>query len=130
MTDNIIYTEDYIVEQGISGIWTYRKWASGIAECWCKYTAGSITKLTAWGELFQSPIVSGNSNRIDYPFTFIEVPVETARVGGATYGLFVYTQSNGNPTTTQSGIYHLVRAADVTAKIDCTLDIHTIGRWK
>ena len=25
---------DYIVEQGTSGIWTYRKWASGIAECW------------------------------------------------------------------------------------------------
>lgn len=25
---------DYIVEQGTSGIWTYRKWASGVAECW------------------------------------------------------------------------------------------------
>ena len=25
---------DYIVEQGVSGIWTYRKWNSGIAECW------------------------------------------------------------------------------------------------
>ena len=25
---------DYIVEQGTDGIWTYRKWNSGIAECW------------------------------------------------------------------------------------------------
>lgn len=25
---------DYVVERGTSGIWTYRKWASGIAECW------------------------------------------------------------------------------------------------
>jgi hypothetical protein len=25
---------DYIVEQDTIGIWTYRKWASGIAECW------------------------------------------------------------------------------------------------
>lgn len=25
---------DYIVEQGTSGIWTYRKWNSGVAECW------------------------------------------------------------------------------------------------
>lgn len=25
---------DYIVEEGISGIWTYRKWNSGILECW------------------------------------------------------------------------------------------------
>lgn len=27
---------DYIVEQGVDGIWTYRKWNSGIAECWGK----------------------------------------------------------------------------------------------
>lgn len=27
---------DYIVEQGISGIWTYRKWAGGILEYWGK----------------------------------------------------------------------------------------------
>lgn len=25
---------DYVVEQGTSGIWTYRKWNSGVAECW------------------------------------------------------------------------------------------------
>lgn len=27
-------TTDYIVAQGTSGIWTYRKWNSGIAELW------------------------------------------------------------------------------------------------
>lgn len=27
-------TVDFVVEQGTSGIWVYRKWASGIAECW------------------------------------------------------------------------------------------------
>lgn len=31
-------TADRVVEQGTSGIWTYRKWNSGIAECW-GYTA-------------------------------------------------------------------------------------------
>lgn len=25
---------DYVIEQGTDGIWTYRKWNSGIAECW------------------------------------------------------------------------------------------------
>ena len=25
---------DYIVEQGVEGEWTYRKWNSGAAECW------------------------------------------------------------------------------------------------
>lgn len=27
-------TKDYVVEQGTSNYWTYRKWNSGIAECW------------------------------------------------------------------------------------------------
>ena len=35
---------DYIVEQGISGGWRYRKWASGLAECWGEVTVrASIT---------------------------------------------------------------------------------------
>ena len=29
---------DYVIEQGTSGIWTYRKWNSGIAECWGMYS--------------------------------------------------------------------------------------------
>lgn len=33
--DNVI---DYIVEQGTSGAWVYRKFASGIFECWAVQT--------------------------------------------------------------------------------------------
>lgn len=29
---------DYVVEQGTSGIWTYRKWNSGVVECWGVHT--------------------------------------------------------------------------------------------
>lgn len=39
---------DYIIEQGTEGIWTYRKWASGIAECWCSYTS-ELSVSTPWG---------------------------------------------------------------------------------
>ena len=36
--------DDYIVAQGISGNWRYRKWNSGIAECWGEVTVrASIT---------------------------------------------------------------------------------------
>lgn len=33
---------DYIMEEDVSGIWRYRKWASGIAECWGIWS-GSLT---------------------------------------------------------------------------------------
>ena len=36
---NFQYRENivYIVESGTSGIWYYRKWSDGTAECWCSY---------------------------------------------------------------------------------------------
>ena len=33
------FLKDYIVEQGTSGIWAYRKWNSGFAELWCSLSA-------------------------------------------------------------------------------------------
>lgn len=33
---------DYVVEEGKSGIWTYRKWSNGIAECWGMVSLGDI----------------------------------------------------------------------------------------
>lgn len=39
---------DYIVEQGTSGIWTYRKWNSGVAECWgAKFI--TVNSWATWG---------------------------------------------------------------------------------
>lgn len=40
--------KDYVVEQGVKGIWTYVKWASGRAECYCT-AQHNITKTgTLW----------------------------------------------------------------------------------
>lgn len=40
---------DLVVEQGISGMWTYRKWSSGIAECWAITPAVSHAMTTQSG---------------------------------------------------------------------------------
>lgn len=52
---------DYIVEQGTSGGWTYRKWNSGLAECW-RNSTGSIP--SGW---------SSSGITINLPFTFLTV---------------------------------------------------------
>ena len=33
----------YVVEQGTDGIWTYRKWSDGTAECWGRVAVPSHT---------------------------------------------------------------------------------------
>lgn len=61
---------DYIVEQGTSGMWTYRKWNSGIAECWGQVTAsvyyGTSGFLT--GGYYSGELTT------EYPFTFADTP--------------------------------------------------------
>lgn len=37
LTNRVVALEkmkDFVVEQGTSGVWTYRKWNSGVSECW------------------------------------------------------------------------------------------------
>ena len=45
-----LYT-DYVVSKGTSGIWTYRKWQSGISECWGSQDA-TPTTMTAFDRVY------------------------------------------------------------------------------
>ena len=118
---------DFVVEQGTSGIWTYRKWNSGIAECW-----GSQRMLTAttsvWGALYASDKVSPVVN---YPFTFTEVPQENVFCRGESIATIVYSEGSGlgMNTTTSTGSYKFLRAttmSDAWVRYEYTV----IGRWK
>lgn len=40
---------DFIIDSGTSGIWTYRKWNSGIAECWCTTNQTEYAVTTSYG---------------------------------------------------------------------------------
>ena len=52
IADRLQQINDCVVEQGISGIWTYRKWKSGVAECWGTITP-SITSWEVWGNVYE-----------------------------------------------------------------------------
>ena len=69
---------DYVLEQGTSGIWAYRKWSSGTAECWLLESKtitgspGSIignayyisTTLTDFPDIFSEPPRGYGSGRL------------------------------------------------------------------
>ncbi len=62
-----------IVEEGTSGIWTYRKWSNGKAEVFGKIPISSLAVSTALGGWYRSAVVSGSS--YSYPVTFASIPV-------------------------------------------------------
>ena len=112
-----------IVAQGTSGVWTWRKWESGIAECWCKHSFTNLTCETAWGSWYYAP-----SQYIgDYPFAFTSSPVFTVGIHGGRDGVTAIT---GYSTETQPPRIYLVRPDKITVAFDLNVNCMAVGRWK
>lgn len=83
---------DFIVEQGTSGIWTYRKWASGIAECWGTSDTVTITSWNQWGGMYTA------SNAIPayyYPVQFSAPPMLQITYRAIAMGGMHYVEDTG-----------------------------------
>ena len=95
---------DYIVEQGTSGIWTYRKWNSGIAECW-----GRIS-------------ISGLTTNTPLPFTFANTSYETQ----------VTLINNTNTATNVTAIVSNTNSVSIGVNTVPSggARLYVIGKWK
>lgn len=114
--------KDYVVEEGTSGIWQYRKWNSGIMEAWIiEDLESSTTPIALVGGMYGSVDVA-------IPQGFISAPrgVSSARLGtGAGFTLTI------PKNTQQINIGILSNQGNSGEQIDAT--IHSIiltGKWK
>lgn len=62
----LVVPVDYVSEQGTSGIWTYRKWYSGMIEMWGNYS-GNVTNYASYSGYYQYYA------DVNYPFTLTSV---------------------------------------------------------
>lgn len=118
---------DSVVEQGTVGNWTYRKWDSGVAECWM--TLEHTTALsTAWGALYSGSATS----RQNYPFTFASRPTETVSLHAESYQGFIYPEKSlmGVNTVSQTACYNICRPSSITTSSKFYINFHVTGRWK
>lgn len=115
---------DYIVEQGTSGMWTYRKWNSGIAECWGTETSRSYAMTNNYGS--GSYYASGS---VTLPSgLFISAPSVTATRCGGTQGTGLITVSVYGIGTTTISLYAISNGTSNTLNISFAFDCK--GRWK
>ena len=119
---------DAVVEAGITDGWTWRKWASGIAECWCNYTVSGVTATSSWGSMYES----NKHDLCDYPFAFTKVPTQNIHVIGTSEGsaFFMYQYGDTGPTATSAGKINFYRPTSAKTEQDVYLSIQVIGRWK
>lgn len=109
---------DYVVEQGTytSGttVLTWRKWASGIAQCWGRYSK-SINANTV-----------DNNNYIGFPFAFTETPCITIGLSAGGAKLY-YAHIEHSTNTTQ---VRLTIINEYTSAVGMTVNVDVKGRWK
>ena len=118
---------DFIIEEGTDGIWSYRKWASGYAECW-----GSKLYTRTFNNMWGSLYISESIPAMSYPFPFIERPAEIASLRTENYACWIYSESSGNGmnTTTQTATYGVLRPKEAEGECNVYIDIIVKGRWK
>jgi hypothetical protein len=89
--------DDYVVEHGTSGIWTYRKWASGIAECWGTSDTVTMDSWKEWGGMYTAANVIPSYN---YPVQFTSAPMLQITYRAIKNGGLHYVEATGTAAHT------------------------------
>ena len=110
---------DYVIEEGTSSSWQYRKWNNGNYECWTTFTPTQKTGTSYNGMYYATYTVNAA-----FPITFLDTPEVIASCRSATMGFL------GDITVTASQItrYDMYRAGG--GNVGSALSVFVIGRWK
>lgn len=125
---------DFVVEQGtveaqtategVSILWSYRKWHSGIAECWGLYPIAGADISKAWGSLYETEAFYS----ADFPAgLFADVPAVEYTVQRASPYAVLCLQTLGGSTKETTCQIFPVRATSAT--VDLTVSIMARGKW-
>lgn len=123
----VVAPADYIVEEGTSSGWQYRKWNSGVAECWRDLSVSGKACSTAVGSWYRTAPLSVGA----YPFTFTAAPnlqMQFETFAG-TGGLVWSTGTAGSTPKTRPANIYIIRMASA-ASITGTVHYYAIGKWK
>ena len=117
---------DFIVEQGTSDIWSYRKWASGIAECWIadkpiRFPPENITDQTGIEGLKTSFV------DVPLPFTFIEFP---SSIASCRWKTTEFIECHSSTNSIRFRWYGVETSFDSGIINTLIVSAQVIGRWK
>lgn len=116
---------DYVVETGVDGIWSYRKWRSGLAECW-----GSIGIVADMQSEYEALAIYYDSDAvkpIKYPITFKSRPTELTSIQSPAGVVWLAGRSTNSASKT--GTYNLL-SLDKLTNATYTITFNINGRWR
>ena len=118
---------DAVIEEGTKGDWHYRKWASGVAECWAR--------LGFWNETISNDNIKRFHYNIPFPFEFAEVPAVFAVASSIpdnelTNGYPDVNVINAVASKTQLQTVSVIGYVTSVTITEGFISIHANGRWK
>lgn len=114
---------DYVVEQGTSGIWTYRKWNSGLAECWGEVTVNTAIK-DAIGSMYMAI-----TNYFSWPNALFSAPPRIVQAAPITTAPFFPVIRGGDTTKDRFRMY-LLYPDRYENTINWVIGVNAKSRWK
>ena len=128
MAESNIKRNISIIEEGTSGIWTYRKWSDGTSECWGKSAVNSA--FTVWS----APIyyTSTYIARQNFPSgLFIETPKLVATLGSSSGNDgWIANDSTNFTNANSSGRFYMLRVGAPTTSATYEVNLYAIGKWR
>ena len=118
-----INVDDFVVDRGTSGSWTYKKWNSGTCELWCSVSVSNLDCKTALGSMYRTNEISTPS----FPFT-VTNPNIVSSYESPGYGAMLWPTGT-TTTTTKPTNYYLVRPTSTTI-VSGTINLQVKGKWK
>lgn len=121
LSTKIDSTTDYIIEQGSSGIWEYRKWNSGTVDLWGTYTATLSHYTTVFGGY-------GYYTTVPLPFT-VYSPVITYAVKVAS-GFAIPASALGYAGSSSLSSFNVYAISNVSGSQSTAWVCNVKGRWE
>lgn len=112
-------SHDYIVAQGTSGIWFYRKWNSGLAEF--------------WGGKQVRGVGSINVPAVDFPFALVSLLYKSASAiySSGNKSVYILSGSGASASLVDTGVYNVSQdVRDDSTTTVATIEYNVKGLWK
>lgn len=116
---------DAIVEVGTEDIWTYKKYASGVAECWGTLSI-TVTAWDAWGGMYEQ---ADGTAGVNYPtglFNAAPQIYSSASGSAGNAGVELY----GENSATKTPAFFVLRGTSLSSAVTFKIYLQCIGRWK
>ena len=118
---------DFVVESGRDGIWQWRKWDSGLSECFGTTPQKTYELSYGWGALYHTPLDGTGVNSEKYPAgLFIGIPSVQATPHRYSQAVMIMPRTQGSSAASPD--YYIVSA--VSGNYTVSLNLYCVGRWK